>query len=94
MWTTFQKQRIQKFKEAGDSRYIDQNELDKACFWHNMAHGYFSNLPRATASEKILHDEALVISKYPKYYRYQQGLAVTVSTFFWQNVCHSQRYKN
>ena len=26
------KERIQKFKETGDSRYIDQNELDKACF--------------------------------------------------------------
>ena len=47
-----------------------------------MAHGYFSNLPRGTASKKILHDEALVISKYPKYDRYQQGLAVTVYTFF------------
>ena len=26
------KKRIQKFKETGDSRYIYQNELDKACF--------------------------------------------------------------
>ena len=24
--------RIEKFKETGDSRYIGQNELDKACF--------------------------------------------------------------
>ena len=26
------KERIQKFKETGDSPYIYQNELDKACF--------------------------------------------------------------
>ena len=31
------KDRIQKFKETGDSRYIHQHELDKACFKHNMA---------------------------------------------------------
>ena len=26
------KERIQKFKEMGDSQYIYQNKLDKACF--------------------------------------------------------------
>ena len=34
------KNRIQKFKETGDSQYIYQNELDKACFQHDMAYGY------------------------------------------------------
>ena len=29
---TKNKERIQKNKETGDSRYISQNELDKACF--------------------------------------------------------------
>ena len=28
---------IRKIKETGDSRYICQNKLDKACFPHNMA---------------------------------------------------------
>ena len=28
---TKNKERIQKIKETGDSRYIYQNELDKAC---------------------------------------------------------------
>ena len=33
LWTIYKnKQRTQKFKETGDSRYIYQNELDKACF--------------------------------------------------------------
>ena len=36
---TKNKKRIQKFKETGNSRYIYQNELDKACFQHDMAYG-------------------------------------------------------
>ena len=32
------KERIQKFKETGESRYIYRNELDKACFQHDMAY--------------------------------------------------------
>ena len=35
---TKSKERIQKFKETGDSRYIYRNELYKACFEH-MAYG-------------------------------------------------------
>ena len=31
---TKNKERIQKFKQTGDSRYIYKNELDKACFQH------------------------------------------------------------
>ena len=34
---TENKERIQKFKETGDLRYIYQNELDKACFQHDSA---------------------------------------------------------
>ena len=36
---TKNKERIQKFKQTGDSRYIYRNELDKACFQHDMAYG-------------------------------------------------------
>ena len=31
------KERIQKFKETRDSRYIYQNQLDKAWFQHDIA---------------------------------------------------------
>ena len=34
---TRNKERIQKFKETGDSKCIYKNELDKACFQHDMA---------------------------------------------------------
>ena len=34
---TKNKERIQKFKETRNSRYIFRNKLDKACFQHAMA---------------------------------------------------------
>ena len=33
------KERTQKFKETVYSRYIYQNDLDKACFQQNMTYG-------------------------------------------------------
>ena len=36
---TKNKEIIQKFKEMGDINYIFKNELDKACFQHDMAYG-------------------------------------------------------
>ena len=55
---------IQKFKEAGDSRYIYQNELDEACFEHDMTDVNFKDLPRRTASRKVLHDIGFKVSEY------------------------------
>ena len=43
---TKNKEKIQKFKETGDSRYIYQNELDKACFQLYMAYGDVKDLAR------------------------------------------------
>ena len=73
---------IQKFKETGDSRYIYQNELDKACFQHDMVYGYFKNLTRGTASDKILRGKAFNIAKNPKYDGCQMGLALMVYKCF------------
>ena len=75
-------QKIQKFKETGYSRYIYQNELDKACFQHNMAYGDFEDLTRRTASDKILRDKAFNIAENPKYDGYQKSLASMVYKFF------------
>ena len=41
---TKNKERIKKFKKTGDSRYIYRNELDKACFQHDMAYEDFKDL--------------------------------------------------
>ena len=79
---TKNKERIQKFKEIGHSRYIYQNELHKACFRHDMAYGDFKDLTRRTASDKILCDKAFTIAKNPKYDGYKRALASMVYNFF------------
>ena len=43
---TKNKDRIQKFKEIGDSIHISKNKLDKTCFQHDMTYGDFKDLPR------------------------------------------------
>ena len=73
---------IQKFKETVSSQYIYQNELDKACFQHDMAYSEFKNLTRRTASDKILRDKAFNVAKNPKYDGYQCRLALIVYAFF------------
>ena len=54
---TKNKERIQKIKETGDTSYIYKNELDKACFKHDMAYGDFKDWKRRTASDKVLRDK-------------------------------------
>ena len=76
------KERIQKFKQTGDSRYIYRNELDKACFQHDMAYGDFADLKRRTASNNVLIDKAFNIAKNPKYDEHLRGLASMVYKFF------------
>ena len=76
---TKNKERIQKFNETGDLRYIYRNELDKACFQHDMAYG---DLAKRIAAYKFLRDKAFNISKDPKYDGYQRGLASMVYKFF------------
>ena len=75
-------QRIQKFKEIGDTNYIYKDELDKVCFQHDMAYEDFKDLSRRTASDKVLRDKAFNIAKNPKYDGYQKGLASMVYKFF------------
>ena len=79
---TKNKERIQKFRETGDTSYIYKNELDKACFQHDMAYGDFKDLPKRTAADKILRDKAFKIASDQKYDGYQRGLASMVYKFF------------
>ena len=82
---TKNKERIQKFKETGDTSYIYKNELDKKCFKHDMASGDFKDLKRRTASDKIFRDKVFNIAKNPKYEGYQRGLASMVHKFYDKN---------
>ena len=79
---TKNKEIIQKFKETRDTRYIYKNELDKACFQHDMAYGDLKDFAKRTVSDKVLRDKPFNIAKNPKYDRYQRGLASVVYKFF------------
>ena len=63
---TKNKERIQKFKETGDSRYISQKELAL----------------KNSLLSKIFYDKAFNIIIHPKYEGYQRGLASMISQFF------------
>ena len=66
---TKSKERIQKLKETGDSRCIYKNELDKACFQHDMAYGDFKDLAKRTAADNVLRDKSFKIDRYDRYQR-------------------------
>ena len=55
---TKNKKRTEKFMKTGNTRFIYRNELDKACFHHDMAYGNFEDLARRTASDKVSRDKA------------------------------------
>ena len=76
------KKEFKNLKKTGDSNYIYKNELDKACFQHDMAYGDFKDLKRRTASDKVLRDKAFNIAKNPNYDGYQRGLASIAYKFF------------
>ena len=78
---TKNKERIQKFKETGETSYIYKNEFHKACFQHDMTYGDFKDLARRADSDKVLRDKAFNIAKNPKYDGYQRGLASMVYKF-------------
>ena len=62
-------------------KYIYRNELDKACFQYDMAHGDFKDLAKRIASDKVLRRKAFNIAKNPKSDGYQISLASMVYTF-------------
>ena len=75
-------QRIQKFKETGDTNYIYKYELDKACFVHDAAYSDSKALTKRNVPDKILKNKAFDIAKDPKYDGYQRGLTSMVYKFF------------
>ena len=69
--STKNKEWIQKILKTGDTSYIYKNELDKACFQHDVDYRDFKDLARGTASDKVLRDKAFNITKNPTYDGYQ-----------------------
>ena len=82
---TKHKQRIQKFKETGDTNYIYKNELDKAYFAHDAAYSDSKDLTKRTIADKSLKNKVFNIAKDPKYDGYQRGLTSMVYNFLIKN---------
>ena len=77
---TKNKERIQKFKETGDTSYIYKNEPDKACFPHDMAYGDFKDIARRTASDKEV--KHLILLKILNMAGIKEGLLLWFINFF------------
>ena len=68
--------------KSGNTDFIYKNELDKACFQHDMAYGKSKDLVKKTQSDKVLRDKAFKIASDPKYDGYQRGLGSMLYKFF------------
>ena len=64
---TKNKERIKKFMQTGNTDFIYKDELDKACFQHDMAYVKSKDLEKRTQSDKALRDKAFNIASDPKY---------------------------
>ena len=63
------KKKNERFLETGSLKYIYKNELDKACFEHDMDY-HFKDLKRRTYADRFLKNEVFKIASNPKYDRY------------------------
>ena len=79
---TKNRERIEKFMKTGNTDFIYKNDLDKACFQHDMAYGKSKYLAIRTESNNVLIDKAFEIASNPKYDGYQRRLVSMVYKFF------------
>ena len=70
---TKNKERIEKFMQSGNTDFIYKNELDKACFQHDMTYGKSKDLFKRTQSDKVLRYKAFKIASDPKHDGCQRG---------------------
>ena len=70
---TKNKERIEKFMQSGNTNFIYKNELDKACFQHDMDYGKTKDLAKRTQS----------LSKYNKEIKYLLCAIDLLSKYAW-----------
>ena len=64
--------------QTGNTDFICKDELDKACFQHDMTYGKSKGLIKRTQPDKVLKDKVFKIVSNQKYDGYQRGLASMV----------------
>ena len=67
---TKHRERIQKFREAGNLKHLCRNELGKACFAHDALYSYSNDLAKRTILDRVLKDRAYEIVRNHKYHKY------------------------
>ena len=72
--------------QRGNKNYIYRNDLDKACFQHDMAYSNNKDLVKRTESDKISRDKSIKIASNPKYDVYER-LTSMVYKFFDKKFC-------
>ena len=71
-------ERISKFLNTGLLLGIYKNELDKACFQHDMAYNKYKDLKGRTQSDIVLKSKAYKIATNPNDDGFQRALAIMV----------------
>ena len=79
---TKNKERIEKFMQTGNTDFIYRNELDKACFQHDMAYDKSKDVAKRNQSDKVLRDKVFKIASDAKYDGYQRRIASMVYKIF------------
>ena len=64
---TKHRERIQKCREIGNSKYLYRNILDQFCFARDAAYSDSNDLAKKTISDKILKDKDYEIAINRKY---------------------------
>ena len=72
---TKNKERIEKFMQTGKRDFIYKNDLDQACFQHDIAGGKLKDLSKTTQLDKVVRDKAFEITNDLKYDSYKRRLA-------------------
>ena len=62
-------------------KFIYKNNLDKACFQHDMFYGKYKGLTKKTQSGNVLREKLFEIASNPRFDGYQRGLASLVYRF-------------
>ena len=68
--------------ESRNTDYIYKNDLDEACFQHDMTYGRYKGFTKRTKSDNVLREKAFKITINLKYDGYQREIALMVNRFF------------
>ena len=71
--------------QTENTNFIYKNELDKACFQHDMAYGKSKDLAKRTQSDKVLRNK-VKLRVMQKFGGYQRGFASMVKSFLIKNL--------